>query len=96
MDVDTTHPLPEFEDLLDDLASLADAYEIASRTFARDHTRPLASMCFARMMDLIAEHCSGAQPCDIMPETSQNVATPEKSRTECRHRALSDRQAPQR
>jgi hypothetical protein len=46
----------DFEDLLDDLSSLADAYCMARRTFARDDSRQLSLMCFAQMMTLIGDH----------------------------------------
>jgi hypothetical protein len=99
----------EFDGFLDDLASLADAYAIASRTFAREHPSPLAAMCFSRMMGLIEEHMAGqrvevhktAIEAHKTATEAHKTATeahpePEKSRTECRHRALSARQAPQR
>jgi hypothetical protein len=106
----------EFDGFLDDLASLADAYAIASRTFAREHPSPLAAMCFSRMMGLIEEHMAGqrvevhktAIEAHKTATEAHKTATeahktaieahpePEKSRTECRHRTLSARQAPQR
>ena len=46
----------EFEELLDDLASLVDAYSMASRTFARDNRQQLSLMCFSQMMTLIGDH----------------------------------------
>lgn len=52
----------EFEELLDDLSSLADAHSMASRTFARDDLDRLSTMCFARMMSLIGEHRRLSEP----------------------------------